>query len=301
MSTPIIEPTPARSWRCSRPALLCAVPFALTLVMACGPPHLEVTPATIDGDKLLFERGEQALEQGDWIEARDSFSRVRDNYPQSSLRADARLGVADSFEGRGSRDAYLAALAEYQDFLSLFPTHPRAAYAQFKIGMVHFHQMRGPERDQSDTRSAIQEFEVFLQRYPNSDLIGEVQDHLREARDRLSESEYYVGRYYYQREWWPGAIDRLRAVITADPDYTGREEVYFQLADALYRSEDSVNLEEARTWFDRLLDEFPQTLHALKITAALADIDAQLAAAPAPTESDGDNADDDDDNDDDAP
>ena len=254
--------------------------------MACGPPDLEVTPATIDGDRLLFERGEQALEQGDWLDARDLFSRVRDNYPQSPLRADARLGAADSYEGQGTPDAYVAALAEYQDFLSLFPTHPRAAYAQFKIGLVHYHQMRGPERDQSGTRSAIREFEAFLDRYPNSDLIGDVHVHLREARDRLSESEYFVGRYYYRRKWWPGAIDRLRAVISADPEYTAREEVYFQLADALYQSEDPANLEEARTWFDRLLDEFPQTLHALEISAALSDIEAQLAAAPAPTESD---------------
>ena len=262
-------------------AILLTLPFAF---VACGTQEVEITPATLNGDRLLFERGQQALDQGDWFDARYNFLRVRDNYPQSSLRGEALLGVADSYEGQGSSAAYVSALVEYQDFLALYPTHTGAAYAQYKIGMVHSHQMRGPERDQSETRSAIREFELFIQGYPNSDLMGDVRRGLREARDRLSESEYFVGRYYYRRKWWPGAIDRLRAVIASDPEYTGREEVYFRLADALYQSGDSESMEEARTWFGRLLEEFPQSLHTLEVTAAVADIETQLAAAPAPTE-----------------
>ena len=264
-------------------AILLALPFVFA---ACGPQEIEITPATLDGDRLLFERGQQALDQRDWLDARNYFSQVRDNYPQSPLRAEARLGVADSYEGQGTLDAYVSALAEYQDFLALFPTHTQNAYAQYKIAMVHSHQIRGPERDQSETRSAIREFELFIQQYPNSDLMGDVRRGLREARDRLSESEYYVGRYYYRRKWWPGAIDRLRAVIAADPDYTGREEVYFRLADSLHQSGDSESMEEALTWFGRLLEEFPQSLHAAEVNEAVADIEAALAAAPPPTEAD---------------
>ena len=271
-----MPPTTSHPWRLSRPAFLLVV---LCVLAGCGGTDVEITPATVDGDRLLFERGQQALEQEDWLDAREFFSRVRDNYPQSPLRAEARLGVADSFEGQGTSEAYVAALAEYQDFLALYPTHPRAPYAQFKIGMVHHRQMRAPERDQSETMFAIREFEAFIERYPNSDLMPDVRRQLREARDRLSESEFFVGRYYYRRKWWPGAIDRLRAVITTDPDYANREEVYFHLADALYQSGE---MEEARSWFDRLLTEFPQTVHLEDASAAVADIEAQLAAAPAP-------------------
>jgi outer membrane protein assembly factor BamD len=270
-------------------AVLLALPFVF---VACGPSEIEITPATLDGDRLLFERGQESLDQGDWLQARDYFSQVRDNYPQSSYRAEARLGIADSYEGQGTSEAYVSGLAEYLDFLALFPTHTRAAYAQYKIALIHSHQIRGPERDQSETRAAIREFELFIQSYPTSDLIGDVRRGLREARDRLSESEYYVGRYYYRRKWWPGAIDRLRAVIASDPEYTGREEVYFRLADALYQSGDSESMEEALTWFSRLLEEFPESLHALEVNEAVAAIEAELAAAPLPTGSDAPSDDD---------
>ena len=264
----------------------------VTLAMigaGCGSDEPQVTPATVDGDRILFERGQAALEEENWGESRDYFLQVRDSYPQSDLRADVRLGIADTYEGQGNAENYVSALAEYQDFLSLYPTHPRAPYAQFKLAMVHHHQMRQPERDQSWTLSAIREFELFIERYPNSELMGEVSGYLRGARDRLSESEFIVGRYYYRNNWWPGAIDRLRAVLESDPQFTGSEPVYFYLADALYNSGE---LKEALPTFRRLLEEFPETEFIEDATAAMADIETRLeadrSASTAPDEADDD-------------
>ena len=81
----------------------------------------------------------------------------------------------------------MLAINEFQEFLSFYPTHPRADYAQYKLGMAHFRQMRAPQRDQTETREAIREFETFVTRYPNSALMPEVKAKLREAQDRLSE------------------------------------------------------------------------------------------------------------------
>jgi len=43
--------------------------------------------------------------------------------------------------------------------LSFYPTNRRADYAQYKIGLAHFRQMRGPQRDQTETREAIKELQ----------------------------------------------------------------------------------------------------------------------------------------------
>ena len=105
--------------------------------------------------------------------------------------------------------------------------------------MAHFRQMRAPQRDQTETREAIKEFETFVARYPNSSLMPEVQAKLREARDRLSEADYQVGYFYYRQKWYPGAIDRFKAVLKDDPEYTGRDSVYFYLAESLVEGQDA--------------------------------------------------------------
>ena len=136
------------------------------LITGCGGGQPEITLATVDADSLLFERGTLALEDRDWIRAREYFAQIRDNYPQSPLRAEARLRIADTFDGEGNAAAYVMALEAYGEFLALFPLDERAGYAQYKLAMVYFQQMRRPERDQSETRGAISQFRLFEERYP---------------------------------------------------------------------------------------------------------------------------------------
>ena len=60
----------------------------------------------------------------------------------------------------------MLAANEFREFLTFYPTHARADYAQFKLGMTFFYQMHGPERDQTETREAIKELTAFVERYP---------------------------------------------------------------------------------------------------------------------------------------
>ena len=76
-------------------------------------------------------------------------------------------------------------------------------YAQLRIGYAHFRQMLAPQRDQTETREAIHEFETFISRYPDSKLMPEALKYLREAKDRLAQSEFEVGRFYARLNWCP--------------------------------------------------------------------------------------------------
>lgn len=250
-------PAPPSRRRALALAGLCLV----AVLSACGGnPEPEVPIAAEGADTLLFERGQQALAEENWSTAREYFVQIRDNYPQSELRAAARIGVVDTYEGEGSVTSYVSALAELREFLRLYPpTHPLGPEAQYKLGMVYYNQMRRPERDQSETRFAIEEFERFMQEYSEYatvELIDEVRSKLRDARDRLSDSSFLVGRYYYRANYFPGAIDRFREILDQDPGYTRRDQVYFHLADSLAQLNRGA---EALPYFERLVEEFPET------------------------------------------
>ena len=93
--------------------------------------------------------------------------------PVSARRQARRSATPISAKARPRRSC--CAINEFREFLSFYPTNPRADYAQYKLGMAHFRQMRAPQRDQTETREAIREFETFVARYPNSSLMPEVQ------------------------------------------------------------------------------------------------------------------------------
>ena len=201
-------------------SMLLLAGLAFSTAAGCGAKKDAVPQGTTEPDKFLYEKGNESLEKHRWLTAREYFRRILDTYPQSNYRPDAKLGIGDSYLGENSTESLILAVNEFREFLTFYPTSPRADYAQLKLGMTHYKQMRKPQRDQSETREAIHEFETFVERYPNSALMEEGRQRLREARDRLSTHEYEVGVFYFKQRWYPGAIDRLRALLKVDPGFT---------------------------------------------------------------------------------
>ena len=171
-----------------------------------------------------------------WTKARTYFSELLESYPQSPLRADAKLGVGDTFLGENNSASYVYAQNEFREFLAFYPTNPRADYAQMQLGMVHFNQMLSPQRDQTETREAIKELQTFVDRYPNSPLINQVKQRLREAKDRLSDSDMIVANFYLSIRLYTGAEPRYRHVLQTDPDYTRKDSLYFHLGETLEKT-----------------------------------------------------------------
>ena len=248
--------------------------MAAMLAVSCASGSKRPPAGLPDPDKFLFDRGTEELNKRHWLVSRVYFRELIDTYPQSRYRADAKLGVGDTFLGEGSAESYVLALNEYREFLAFYPTHDRVDYAQFKLGMTHFRQMHGADRDQTETKEAIRELTIFVERHPTSKLIEEGKQRLREARDRLSTYEYNVGYHYYRTGWIPGAVDRFRVLLDKDPQFTRRDSVYFYLGESFMKAERPA---EALPYYDRLLKEFEQSEHLLEAQKRVEAIKAQMA------------------------
>lgn len=256
----------------------------LALTAACASAPRTMVPAgTSEPDKYLFDKGTDALKAKKYLTAREFFKQVTETYTQSTYRPDAKLGIGDTYMGEGSSEGLVLAINEFREFLSFYPTNPRADYAQYKIGMAHFKQMRAAARDQTETRDAIKEFDTFVARYPTSKLMPEVQAKLREARDRLSQASYLVGYFYYkQQKWYPGAIDRFKSVLKDDPSFSGRDAVYYCLADSLTKVRREA---EALPYLEKLVEEFEKSDYLVLAQKKI--VELKSAAPPAPVKPSG--------------
>jgi len=233
------------------------LPAAVLLAFsACATGPVRPPQGLPDPDRFLFERGTEELNERDWFTAREYFRQLVDSYPQSPYRGDAKLGIGDTYLGEGTTEAYILGINEFREFLSFYPTHRRADYAQFKLAMASFYQMRSPMRDQTETIDAIRELTNLIERYPRSELLGEARERLREARDRLGEHELGVGVQYHRTKWYPGAIERLRTLLEKDREFSRRDAALFYLADSYDRIGRPA---EALPHFERLIEEFEQS------------------------------------------
>jgi len=238
----------------------------LALSSACSREKNIVPTGILEGDKYLMNRATELVAKKKWFQAREYYRQLVDNYPQSNYRPDAKLGLGDTYLGEKSPESLVLAQNEFREFLTFYPTNARADYAQFKLGMCHFEQMLAPDRDQTETKEAVAELTLFVQRYPQSALLEDGRRRLREAQTRLSESEYKVGYFYWRNKWYPGAIERFRALLKNDPEYPMRDAVYYQLGDSLVKMGRRA---EALPYFDRLVKEFEKSDYLAKAELAM--------------------------------
>ena len=107
---------------------------SLLALAGCGCQGSQPPPGSGQPDKFLFDRGTESLKDKKWLKAREYFRQLVDNYPQSPLRPDAKLGLGDTYLGENTVESLILAVNEFREFLTFYPTHPRADYAQFKLG-----------------------------------------------------------------------------------------------------------------------------------------------------------------------
>ena len=261
------------------PAVFPSGLLALALMLAaCGGTKLDSgAPKGSQGDQYLLELGKKGLEDKNWEDARGYFRQLLDTYPRSELAGDARIGVADSyFHQRGSGNLVLA-ISEYRDFLTFFPNHPRADYAQYQIAMGYYNQMHNPDRDQEPTRTAAAEFEKLIELYRNSLYADKARELLQQCYERLAEHEFRVGEFYLKsRKACRGAIARFKGVLENYPTYSNSDEVYFLLGEAHQMCARPM---EAMPYYKQLIENYPQSELVAEAKHRLDTLEAQVNGA----------------------
>ena len=230
----------------SRHVLIIALAGALTLV-GCGSNKKVTNPiAGIDSkqpDKVLFDGAMDAMKHNKFDVARLTLQTMINTYPDSEYIARAKLAVADSWYAEGGSASLAQAEIEYKDFETFFPNMADAAEAQMKIANIHYQQMEKPDRDYTHAMRAEEEYRQLIMQYPDSKLVPQAKQKLREVQEVIADREFQVGHFYYMRQSYPAAIARLKSLADQYPLYSKADEALYLLGQA-YEAE--INMLRAR-------------------------------------------------------
>jgi hypothetical protein len=79
--------------------------------------------AVLSADKILYDRGIEKIESGDYATARLTLNTLINGYPASEFQAKAKLAIAISWLREGGPHGLAQAEAEYKDFYSVLSGH----------------------------------------------------------------------------------------------------------------------------------------------------------------------------------
>lgn len=183
-------------------------------------------------DKQLYDKSMKAIKDGKYDVARLELQTLLATYPDSEYQMRAKLAFADSWYREGGSAALAQAETEYKDFITFFPNAPEAAEAQMRVGDIYFKQMDTPDRDYTKALHAEEEYRTMLQQFPDSALVPDAKQRLREVQEMLAEREYEIGSFYATRDNYAAAIARLQTVADTYPLYSKADDVLIGLGDA---------------------------------------------------------------------
>lgn len=170
----------------------------------------------------------------------------------------ALLDEASRFYFKGD---FIEARGEYKRFLELHPTHPLAAFAQYRMGMCDFYQILSVDRDPSPVRKALSDFQKVIDEYPDSPYVSKAEKKVTYCRDRLSRVHFYVGSFYYRTKRYKAASYRFHTILLKYPDSAqyDRAEYYFALSKFHLKERD-----QAARLLGKLIQQFPRSKYARK-------------------------------------
>ncbi len=218
------------------PALALAMALALT---ATGCAKRTIVAGESDytrSARYAFEEAESALAGSYHKEAIQGFRKVMNRYPQSKYATLAELRIADT---QYEEQTWEEAASSYRQFARRHPTHEKAAYAAYRVGLSYYSARPDNiflfppdhEYDQTPTKNAIAGFRTYLRRYPEDTLADDAKTKIAECRTMLAEHEIYVARFYRHRDKLEASAGRFEIVREQFGDLTIGAEAMFELAD----------------------------------------------------------------------
>jgi outer membrane protein assembly factor BamD len=166
-----------------------------------------------NADALAVE-GMQKMQEKDYGDALKAFQKIKEHYPYSKYAILAELKLGDA---HFQRKEYSEAAIAYEEFARLHPRNEVIPYVLYQIGMCHFLSFSTIDRDQEETRLAMEAFQRLVEAYPQSEYAHRAKKQLFEAQKRIVAHEYQVGRFYFIQKEHLSAKARLDTINRAYP------------------------------------------------------------------------------------
>lgn len=200
------------SWNNSMPKFflpLCLV-FSFWLLAGCGIIDMFYLPPAEDTAQELYEAGNDAMSEKNYVRAVEYYNKLRDTYPFSPYTIEAELSLADAYY---LDEEYVLAAETYKDFESLHPRHKAIPYVVYQTGMSLLKQFRSIDRATTILEDAYNNFKRVCEMYPDTPYVLSAQENMLKCRKLMAEHELYIADVFWHMKKYGVARNRYDYIV----------------------------------------------------------------------------------------
>lgn len=246
-----------------------AVFLSLTLAFtftACKNDNLIRRGDTVE---VAYTKAKAIFDSGDYVEAANAFESVTRVSRGTEFGQDAQYYLAESYY---NSKQYLLAASEYDRYVSYYPQDARREEIEFKSALCYFYQSPRYNLDQTNTYTAIERFQLFNSRFPNSPYVSQSAEKINELRVKLARKSYEAAQFYVRTNYYEAAtiylgltIDRYPETSWAEKALVQQAKVFIDYADNSVETRQAERYQKAIDAYEKFLQLFPQSSNRAEI------------------------------------
>jgi len=212
---------------------------------------------------MKLEKAIEYYEEDSYHKAQTLLSDIRSYYRGTEKAETINYYNAYCHYGMGEMSvaAYL-----FKDFANTFPNSDKREEAEYMAAYCYFLLSPPTSLDQAFTQRAMQELELFIDRYPESQKRDTVNNFIDKLQQKLELKAYDNAHLYYKIGYYRAAVTSLKNVLIDYPDTKYREDVLYFIVKANYEYADNSVIDKqnerhndvVKAYYD-FVDNFPKS------------------------------------------
>lgn len=164
------------------------------------------------------------------------------------------------------QEQYLAAAYYFKNLAKTLPNSKYAEESLFMSAYCQYLQSAETPLDQTSTKDALSEFQLFVNKYPKSEKVAKCNDLMDELWMKLETKDFNTAMLYYKIEEYQAAVVSFNNLLKEYPATTYKEQALFYILKSEYyyaagsvESKKKERFNTAIKAYKTLLAQFPET------------------------------------------
>lgn len=238
----------------------------LVLLSSCG--EYEKLLKSTDFD-LKKAKAKEYFDQGQYVKTTELLTQILPKYRATEESEDLNWMNCQAYFGM--KDYFMAA-SYFKSFIDQFPFGKHSEEAYYMAALCDYNISAPPELDQDNTKNAIDGFNLFLNKFPNSDKADASRKMITDLQDKLVEKSYLSAKLYYDMKQYKAAIVALSNSLKEFSNTKYREKMMYLKLNSLFQyAELSLAVKQKERYqatlddYYSFMEEFPKSTYSKEV------------------------------------
>jgi outer membrane protein assembly factor BamD len=234
-----------------RRSIILLIPIILVLFVSSCKNQEFIKP----GDSLIvaFEKAKSLYDAGEWGDAARAFETVLSIGRGTEIAEEAQYLLAESYF---KNESYLVAASEFERFTLFHPDSPLRQDSDYKIALCYLSLSPRFKLDQTYTDRAIENFRVYISRYPDASQADTAGFYIDDLRNKLAEKLHHAADFYMRIDRYNAAAIYFEQVISQYPESEWAEIALVEQMEAYILYADNSIPERQEERYEKALDSY---------------------------------------------